>query len=369
MIEGQEGVTWEQWRALACAAEARRARGPVPLRPLPLDPPRRAGRLARRVGDARRDRRGHRADPARDDGLARHLPATRRCSRRTPSPSTTSRAAGSSSGSAPAGTRPSTRSTASRSAGSASGSTSSTASSPRSTASGRTGSEAWPKPVQQPRPPIIVGGAAKPRSVRAAVALRRRVQHDLPVGRGRARPPARILDDAAREAGREPLVFSMMAGCVVGRDRAEARRAARPLARDHDAAGAVRRPSSGRSTRSPSACAPTRRPASNGRCCSTSPTRTSRWSRCSATCRFRTCLGPSSGPALRPGVGQPSGPDGLAPGVYCGTGGRPGAWSCVTQRRHDLVLGATLPVHSLDHRQHPVLFAVVAGVQPPHLRV
>ncbi len=29
------------------------------------------------------------------------------------------------------------------------------------------------------------------------------------------------LDDAAREAGREPLTFSMMTGCVVGRDEAD----------------------------------------------------------------------------------------------------------------------------------------------------
>ena len=36
-----------------------------------------------------------------------------------------------------------------------------------------------------------------------------------------ARERRRILDDAAREAGRDPLVFSMMAGCVVGRDRNE----------------------------------------------------------------------------------------------------------------------------------------------------
>src|SRR5262245_15939019 len=29
--------------------------------------------------------------------------------------------------------------------------------------------DVWPKPVQRPRPPIIVGGAARPRTVRAAV--------------------------------------------------------------------------------------------------------------------------------------------------------------------------------------------------------
>jgi alkanesulfonate monooxygenase SsuD/methylene tetrahydromethanopterin reductase-like flavin-dependent oxidoreductase (luciferase family) len=38
-----------------------------------------------------------------------------------------------------------------------------------------------------------------------------------------ARERRRILDDAAREAGREPLGFSMMTGCVVGRDEAELR--------------------------------------------------------------------------------------------------------------------------------------------------
>ena len=29
--------------------------------------------------------------------------------------------------------------------------------------------DVWPKPLQQPHPPIIVGGRAKPRTVRAAV--------------------------------------------------------------------------------------------------------------------------------------------------------------------------------------------------------
>ena len=37
-----------------------------------------------------------------------------------------------------------------------------------------------------------------------------------------ARERARILADAARAAGREPLRFSMMTGCAVGRDNAEA---------------------------------------------------------------------------------------------------------------------------------------------------
>ncbi len=82
-------------------------------------------------------------------------------------------------------------------------------------------SDSWPKPVQQPRPPIIVGGSAKPRGVRAAVRWADEYNTVFP-SLDDARARRRALDDAAREAGREPLVFSMMAGCVVGRDRADA---------------------------------------------------------------------------------------------------------------------------------------------------
>ena len=82
-------------------------------------------------------------------------------------------------------------------------------------------SEAYPKSLQRPRPPIIVGGAAKPRSVRAAVAFADEYNTTFPsVEDARARRSA--VDEAAREAGREPLVFSMMCGCIVGRDQREA---------------------------------------------------------------------------------------------------------------------------------------------------
>jgi alkanesulfonate monooxygenase SsuD/methylene tetrahydromethanopterin reductase-like flavin-dependent oxidoreductase (luciferase family) len=79
-----------------------------------------------------------------------------------------------------------------------------------------------PKPVQQPRPPIIVGGTAKPRTVRAAVAHADEYNTVWPTVE-EARERKRILDDAARDAGREPLRFSMMTGCVVGRDESELR--------------------------------------------------------------------------------------------------------------------------------------------------
>jgi alkanesulfonate monooxygenase SsuD/methylene tetrahydromethanopterin reductase-like flavin-dependent oxidoreductase (luciferase family) len=78
-----------------------------------------------------------------------------------------------------------------------------------------------PQPVQRPRPPIIVGGRARPRTVQAAVRFADEYNTVFPSVE-EARERCRILADAAREAGREPLRFSMMIGCVVGRDRADA---------------------------------------------------------------------------------------------------------------------------------------------------
>jgi alkanesulfonate monooxygenase SsuD/methylene tetrahydromethanopterin reductase-like flavin-dependent oxidoreductase (luciferase family) len=80
--------------------------------------------------------------------------------------------------------------------------------------------EIQPKPVQQPRPPIIVGGTAKPRTVRAAVRHADEYNTVWPTV-DEARERKQRLDEAAREAGREPLRFSIMTGCVVGRDQAE----------------------------------------------------------------------------------------------------------------------------------------------------
>jgi alkanesulfonate monooxygenase SsuD/methylene tetrahydromethanopterin reductase-like flavin-dependent oxidoreductase (luciferase family) len=81
-------------------------------------------------------------------------------------------------------------------------------------------SDAWPKPVQRPRPPIIVGGRAKPRSLRAAARFADEYNTIMPTLE-EARERRRLLADAALAAGREPLVFSMLAGCVVGRDASD----------------------------------------------------------------------------------------------------------------------------------------------------
>jgi alkanesulfonate monooxygenase SsuD/methylene tetrahydromethanopterin reductase-like flavin-dependent oxidoreductase (luciferase family) len=82
--------------------------------------------------------------------------------------------------------------------------------------------DVWPKPVQKPRPPIIVGGGAKPRSVRAAVAFADEYNTVVPTLE-QARERCAIVREAAVAAGREPLRFSMMTTCVLGRDEGEVR--------------------------------------------------------------------------------------------------------------------------------------------------
>jgi alkanesulfonate monooxygenase SsuD/methylene tetrahydromethanopterin reductase-like flavin-dependent oxidoreductase (luciferase family) len=70
---------------------------------------------------------------------------------------------------------------------------------------------------------VIVGGSAKPRTVAAAVRHADEYNtiyatpEDCRERRGR-------VDAAAREAGREPLTFSLMTGCVVGTNEDELRR-------------------------------------------------------------------------------------------------------------------------------------------------
>ena len=79
-----------------------------------------------------------------------------------------------------------------------------------------------PAPLQQPRPPIIVGGKAKPRTVAAAVRYADEYNTTFPSVE-EADERARVVAEASRAAGRAPLRFSMMTGCVVGRDDAEVR--------------------------------------------------------------------------------------------------------------------------------------------------
>ena len=79
-----------------------------------------------------------------------------------------------------------------------------------------------PRPVQQPRPPIIVGGRARPRTVAAAVRHADEYNTTFP-SVDEARERARAVAEAAQAAGRSPLRFSMMTGCAVGRDERDVR--------------------------------------------------------------------------------------------------------------------------------------------------
>jgi alkanesulfonate monooxygenase SsuD/methylene tetrahydromethanopterin reductase-like flavin-dependent oxidoreductase (luciferase family) len=80
--------------------------------------------------------------------------------------------------------------------------------------------DVWPKPVQRPRPPLIVGGRARPRTVRAASLFADEYNLVFP-SVDEARAARAVLDAAARTAGREPVRLSMMKPFVLGRDRAE----------------------------------------------------------------------------------------------------------------------------------------------------
>lgn len=91
--------------------------------------------------------------------------------------------------------------------------------------------EAQPKPVQRPRPPLIMGGNAGPRSAALAAAYADEYNTAFAsVDDVRARRQ-RIVE-ACSEAGREAIPFSIMTAVVAGRDEAELReRAGRLLER------------------------------------------------------------------------------------------------------------------------------------------
>jgi len=82
--------------------------------------------------------------------------------------------------------------------------------------------DARPKPVQRPHPPLIVGGAAGPRSARLAAKWADEY-NTVYVTPDEGRERRRGLDEACRAEGRDPqtLRFSMMTGFVIGADEDE----------------------------------------------------------------------------------------------------------------------------------------------------
>ncbi|HEX2118390.1 MAG TPA: TIGR03560 family F420-dependent LLM class oxidoreductase [Acidimicrobiales bacterium] len=84
------------------------------------------------------------------------------------------------------------------------------------------GLDALPKPVSRPHPNLIVGGSGGARSV--AVAARWADEYNTVFASPEMAATRRALvDEAWERAGRDPahLVFSVMTGCVVGRDNEE----------------------------------------------------------------------------------------------------------------------------------------------------
>jgi F420-dependent oxidoreductase-like protein len=80
--------------------------------------------------------------------------------------------------------------------------------------------DARAKPVQRPRPPIIVGGSGGPRSL--GLAARYGDEYNT-IYRTAAECAElrRNLDEACRREGRDPIPLSLMTGWLTGEDRAE----------------------------------------------------------------------------------------------------------------------------------------------------
>jgi alkanesulfonate monooxygenase SsuD/methylene tetrahydromethanopterin reductase-like flavin-dependent oxidoreductase (luciferase family) len=98
---------------------------------------------------------------------------------------------------------------------------------------------AQPKPVQQPHPPLIVGGSAG-RGTTEPAARYADEYNTLLADAAECTRRRRRLDDACERVGRDPATmrFSLMTGCLLGADGGELReRARRLLIRRGDADG------------------------------------------------------------------------------------------------------------------------------------
>jgi F420-dependent oxidoreductase-like protein len=84
--------------------------------------------------------------------------------------------------------------------------------------------EALPRPVQRPHPPLIIGGSGKPRTVEVAARLGQEY-NVVAVTAAECRELRARMDAACEGRGRDPstLVLSMMTTVVVGATEAEAR--------------------------------------------------------------------------------------------------------------------------------------------------
>jgi F420-dependent oxidoreductase-like protein len=98
---------------------------------------------------------------------------------------------------------------------------------------------ARPQPVQRPHPPLIMGGAAGPRAARLAARYADEYNTVMPTLSEVAERKANI-DAACAKAGRDPIPLTVMTSCVIGADAASyEERAAALRAWAGDPAGSV----------------------------------------------------------------------------------------------------------------------------------
>jgi F420-dependent oxidoreductase-like protein len=90
--------------------------------------------------------------------------------------------------------------------------------------------DAQPKPVQRPHPPLLMGGAAGPRAARLAARWADEYNTTFPSSVDELRERRERIEAACERAGRSSIPVSVMTGFVAGRDRAELERRARRLA-------------------------------------------------------------------------------------------------------------------------------------------
>src|SRR4051794_2986893 len=96
--------------------------------------------------------------------------------------------------------------------------------------------DARPKPVQRPRPHLILGGQGGKRSLALGARLADEY-NTVYKSVDELREIRGLLDDACREAGRDPIALSLMTGWLVGDDREDLREQAARLAAWRDDEG------------------------------------------------------------------------------------------------------------------------------------
>jgi alkanesulfonate monooxygenase SsuD/methylene tetrahydromethanopterin reductase-like flavin-dependent oxidoreductase (luciferase family) len=95
--------------------------------------------------------------------------------------------------------------------------------------------DAQPRPVQQPHPPLLMGGAAGPLASRLAADYADEYNTGFATVAEVRERRARI-DEACEAIGREPIPFSLMTPVIVGRDQEDLRARATRSARFRDMA-------------------------------------------------------------------------------------------------------------------------------------